>query len=271
MVKASGAVSKLRARAVAPARSGSEGSPTARGAQRALDIFATFARERRPLSISELARTLSIPTSTCHGLVKTLEHCGYLAEIKRARGYYPTSLLLRFASEIARYDPIPAFLGPMLADIREETGETVVLGKRARNKAVYLEVLESSEGLRYIAKVGDVRPFHATAIGKALLSTMSEEERLRVVSQISYEPLTARTLTSAEKLLKSVEEGRQRGWYLCDGEYYIDICAIGVPIDVHGDQYCVIVSGPRDRIHRNLERIGQVLKRVKHRVESGMR
>ena len=35
------------------------------------------------------------------------------------------------------------------------------------------EVLESAEGLRYIAKVGDTRPFHATAIGKALLSTMS--------------------------------------------------------------------------------------------------
>lgn len=246
------------------------GSPTARGAQRALDIFATFARERRPLSISELARLLSIPMSTCHGLVKTLEQCGYLSEIRRARGYYPTSLLLRHAGEIARYDPIPAFLGPLLEAIRAETGETVVLGKRVRNKAVYLDVLESSEGLRYIAKVGDIRPFHATAIGKALLSTMTEDERSRIVSQIAYEPLTARTITSAAKLLKSVEEGRKRGWFLCDGEYYIDICALGVPINVHGDQYCVIVSGPRDRIHRNLERHGQVLKKLKSRIEAGL-
>lgn len=268
MVKASGAVSKIRARGSAPAASrGSESRPTARGAQRALDIFATFARERRPLSISELARMLSIPTSTCHGLVKTLEQCGYLAEIKRTRGYYPTSLLLRFASDIARYDPIPAFMGPLLAEIREETRETVVLGKRVRNKAVYLEVLESAEWLRYIAKVGDTRPLHATAVGKALLSTMSEEERLDIVSRIPYEPLTARTLTSPEKLLKSVEEGRQRGWYLSDGEYHADICAISVPIAVHGDQYCVIVSGPRDRIKRNLEHIGQALKGLKLRVE----
>jgi DNA-binding IclR family transcriptional regulator len=223
------------------------------------------------LSVSELARLLSIPTSTCHGLVKTLEQCGYLSEIRRARGYYPTSLLLRQASEIARFDPIPSFLGPMLTAVREETGETVVLGKRVKNKAVYLEVLESSEGLRYIAKVGDARPFHATAIGKALLSEMTEEERTRIVSQIVYEPLSTRTITSPEKLLKSVEEGRKRGWFLCDGEYYIDICAIAVPIKVHGDQYCVIVSGPRERMYRNLEPHGQVLRRLKALVEGGMR
>ena len=258
-------------RSAAPSRASAEtGSPTARGAQRALDIFATFAREHRPLSISELARLLNIPTSTCHGLVKTLEQCGYLSEIKRARGYYPTGLLLRQAGEIARYDPIPAFLGPLLEAVREETGETVVLGKRVRNRAIYLEVLESSEGLRYIAKVGDVRPFHATAVGKALLSTMSEDERSRVVSQIAYEPLTNRTITSAEKLLKSVEEGRKRGWFMCDGEYYADICALAVPVNVHGDQYCVIVSGPRDRIHRNLDRHGQVLKKLKSRIEAGL-
>lgn len=244
------------------------GSPTARGAQRALDIFAAFARERRPLSISELARTLSIPTSTCHGLVKTLEQGGYLTEIKRARGYYPTSLLLRQATDISRYDPIPSLLGPHLAALRDETGETVVLGKRARNKAVYIEVLECSEGLRYIANVGDTRPFHATAIGKALLSTMPPAECGRIVEQLNYEPLTATTLTSPGQLLESIEEGRQRGWYLCDGEYYLDICALAVPVNVRGEQYCVVVSGPRDRIQRNLDRHGEVLKKLKKTIEA---
>ena len=55
---------------------------TVPAAARTLDIFEVFARERRPLSVSGLAKATNMPLSSCHGLIKTLEARGYLVESK---------------------------------------------------------------------------------------------------------------------------------------------------------------------------------------------
>jgi len=61
--------------------------------------------------------------------------------------------------------------------LRDQTGETVLVGKRLDRQAVYLEVLESPHSIRYSPKVGEFRPLHASASGKALLRLPSGELR----------------------------------------------------------------------------------------------
>lgn len=45
-------------------------------ALRVLEIIETFARERRALSLSELARLLAVPASSCLALIRTLTSLG---------------------------------------------------------------------------------------------------------------------------------------------------------------------------------------------------
>ncbi len=49
-----------------------------RTADRTLEIFSCFARLQTPLTVSEIGRELSLPTSTCYALVKTLVDTGFL-------------------------------------------------------------------------------------------------------------------------------------------------------------------------------------------------
>jgi len=53
-----------------------------------LDLFEVFARKKKPLSLSQLARAIGAPVSSCFGIVRTLEARGYLHEVKArdARG-----------------------------------------------------------------------------------------------------------------------------------------------------------------------------------------
>ena len=44
-----------------------------RTVDRTLEIFEAFAEAKRPLSLSELARMINMPVSSCHGLLRTLQ------------------------------------------------------------------------------------------------------------------------------------------------------------------------------------------------------
>ena len=48
-----------------------------KSALRTLTVFEVFAQQQAPLTLSELARALGIPISSCHGLIATLQNEGY--------------------------------------------------------------------------------------------------------------------------------------------------------------------------------------------------
>ncbi len=127
-------------------------------ALRVLEIIETFARERRALSLSELSRLLSVPASSCLALIRTLTSLGYLYETARRQGYYPTGRLLAMAQQIARHDPVLDRVHGTMNELREATGETIVIGKlHEGQRCVYLDVLESPHAIRYIATAGERR------------------------------------------------------------------------------------------------------------------
>ena len=53
---------------------------------RALEVFQVFARVRKPLRLSELARELNIPVSSCFAIIRALLDNGYLYEMARRGG-----------------------------------------------------------------------------------------------------------------------------------------------------------------------------------------
>ncbi len=57
---------------------------------RTLDLLELFAEEKRPLSLSDIARLLKIPISSCHDVLQAMQARGYLYELAPRAGYYPT-------------------------------------------------------------------------------------------------------------------------------------------------------------------------------------
>src|SRR3546814_17557460 len=111
-------------------------------ALRVIEIIEIFAREAKPLSLSELARHLDAPVSSCLALLRTLTSLAYLYEAGRRQGYYPTGRLLAMSHRISRADPILERVLPSLEELRVTTSEPGVLGTLNRiNSVFYLEVL----------------------------------------------------------------------------------------------------------------------------------
>jgi DNA-binding IclR family transcriptional regulator len=206
--------------------------------------------------------------SSCFGIVRTLEARGYLYEVKARGGYYPTKLLFEHARTIASHDPLAERFVPLLEKLREQTGETVLLAKRLDRQAVYLAVLDGLHSIRYSPKVGEFRPLHASASGKALLGGLAPVLRDELLAGMKLPRVTSRTITSRAALEADLEQARARGWYVTHGETVADLMAVAVPVELNGEIYSVALAGPMQRMEGAQKRQVKLLQELRVTLEN---
>jgi IclR family transcriptional regulator, acetate operon repressor len=228
-------------------------------ADRTLEIFEAFAEAKHPLSLSELARLIDSPISSCHGLLRTLQKSGYMYALDVRRRYYPTRRLFEVGSAIAAHDPIVERLVSILEKLRAETDETVLLGQRQDKHIVYLHVLESSQMIRYAAPVGAIKPLPSTAIGKAFLGEMTDEELAAYLTNLEHVQVTPSTITKTDQLLADIQRSRKRGYFVTRGENIPDVMAIARTCEMDGEMLAIAVAGPIHRLEPKVGTIGEAL------------
>lgn len=237
-----------------------------KAADRTLDLFEAFDQAGRPLNLSELAKAVGIPVSSCHGLVRTLTSRGYLCEVGTQRMHYPTRRLFDLARSILARDPILMKVSTLLGALRDQTGETVVLGKRLDKFVIYLDVQQSDKTIRFSAEVSALRPLHSSALGKALLGALPADKRAELVATLDLSPVTANTVSSVRKLQADISAAQARGWYVTRGESVDDVMAVARPVQLGGETYAVAVAGPLARMapleSRHLKALGKTIDQM---------
>jgi len=221
-------------------------------ASRVLDLFDLFADQRTPMLYSEIAAAMGIPLSSCHGLLKTLVAKGYLYDLGKRSGYYPTQKLLHVAQVICERDPLVTTLWPLLLRLRDQTRETVILAKLADQQVVYLSLSESTQSIRYSHQPGTFKRLHATSSGKALLAVMSSKDRGKLLDKYTHwDSVTANTHASREALEQDIEEGIQRGWQRSHGENIEEVGSLAFGFNVYEQAFALVIAGPLSRIQHN--------------------
>ena len=235
-------------------------------AARTLDVLETFRGARRPLSLSELARLARIPVSTCHALVRTLEQRGFLYYPSQ-REAYPTRKLLELARDLDAHDPIVARLAPTLAALRDATRETVILGMRQGDAALYLLVLDSPHIVRYTAHAGEFKPLHSSSTGKCFLGLMDDDELDAWLRSHALARVTPGTITSARALKRNVQESRASGCYVTRGENVADVMAVAAPVKAGSAQLAIAVAGPLHRMEAQVAKHSERLLATVREIE----
>jgi DNA-binding IclR family transcriptional regulator len=191
-------------------------------ADRTIDLFETFAKAQTPMSLSELARSLNVPPSSCFNLIRALEERGYLYFLRHRGQLYPTRRLYQTAKAIVTGDSLTVRLEPMLQTLRNQTKETIILGKRQGNRVIYLNVIEGPQTIRYIAQVGDLKPLHSSSIGKSILGALDPEELEELLRRLPLNRITDATITERGALLAAIKRGKRLGYFVTAGENVAD-------------------------------------------------
>lgn len=162
----------------------------------------------------------------------------------------------------------------VLEELFEATGYTVCMGALNYRSVVYLHRLYGPErAQRFInqeVRFGSHVPLYCTALGKALLASLSEPWRRRLLSQIDFIPQGPRSYVGPVELLDELATLDNREPVVSDEEYLIGARSIAVCVRrVRDEQPIAIdVTVPADdfTVQELVEQIGPSVRYAAKRI-----
>lgn len=227
-------------------------------------VFEVFAREKRDLSNSDVAKLLSVADSSCSDLLHTLHTLGYLMRTSRTRRFYPTGRLLETARQIAENDPLTRLAEEAVGRLTGQTNESAFFGVLEPLAVRVAATAQSRLPLRYILDVGERVALHASALGKAMLGLLPEEEARARLDAIKRPAVTPNTVVNVEQLMAQLARGREQGWYEAHDEGTAGVTALAVSARLGDRPVAISLAGPTGRIEKHREPYLAALRDVRN-------
>lgn len=219
-----------------------------------------FVRAKKPLSVREIVEEFSWPRSSVFNMVSTMVEHGYLYQPVPRGGYYPTNRWMELARELSESQPLPESVHKLLVELASRTGETLFLAAPEGTSVVFLDVVESTADIRFIANVGQRLPVHVTAAGRAILAQYSPAERAAALKRIKYQPYEKDMFMTSESVEEDIQQSARHGWYVNLGIYAPGVAGIAVPFPFRGRRDAIALGGPVSRIEKHVDSIGELLR-----------
>jgi DNA-binding IclR family transcriptional regulator len=205
-----------------------EPSDLIRSVSRALRVLEAVGATPRGLTVKQIARRCELTVATTYHLVRTLAYEGYIA--RREDGTYIVGMEVadRFLELTAALRG-PASVTDVLRRAAQETGYSHYAGRFMGNRVVLTVVAEGARS-PYLEDLipGFDEGAHATALGKALLATLSTEARQRYLREWGMRPYTAHTLVERDALEADLAAGEKRAMQWELGQYRPNLACAAV-------------------------------------------
>jgi IclR family acetate operon transcriptional repressor len=231
--------------------------------ERVLDLLEYLAHSSGWVRISELSESTGQPVGTIHRLLKTLASRDYVVRDSRTRRYALGPAFRRLASLGLQIPDWSEVATPHLQELVQISGETANLAVLERNQAVYEAQAQPSRMVRMFMELGNRVPLHCTGCGKVLLAYQPESVIANIIAETGLPRYTETTITDPEQLQRELEQIRQQGYALDNGEQEEGVRCVAAPI--FGSQGRVVaavsISGPSSRL--DSKRIPQLLPHLK--------
>lgn len=184
-----------------------------KSAGRVLQILEYFDEIQRPANVVEIAEMLKLPQSSTSALLRSLAILGYLYFDRMARTYVPGCR----AALLGNWVNSPLFMGGVvlqcMEDLREKTGDAVMLAIRNGVWSQYIHVLQATSMARLQLTRGAIRPVAASGTGYALLAALPDAEVKKIVHRINAEArLGKNAAVDTDGLLHALAEVRRQGY-----------------------------------------------------------
>ncbi len=231
---------------------------------RALDILELLATEKNGLGVTEIGTRIGLHKSTVHRLLAALGERGYV-EKNTDFGTYQLGLkVVEISSLHLNSIELKTEAAPFLRKLAAESTQPVHLATFVDGEVIYIEKVQTLNTIRMYSQIGKRVPIHCSAVGKALLIGLSDDEVRKVLQNRELHSYTTNTLTDVESILEQIKGSKVQGWTIDDEEHEENIRCIAAPIyDYRGKVIAAVsTSGPDNVIskERDKEICGYVLE-----------
>lgn len=234
-----------------------------RAVDRVCDIIDLLAEHPSGITLSNLAATVGLPKSSAFRYLAALEARGYVVRSADGVGY-------RLGSPIDGAQPIgPGRLErlvtaarPLMARLTSNDIPVCMLATLDGPGIRYLWVASTLTADPRVPKPGDRGLLHATAVGKAVSSQLSDEAVLALITAAGMPQPTPSTLGSPTGLLRELHRIRGEGFAMSEHERHSDVRGVAVPIG--GETIALGVAARADQLTQ--DRVGGAVRQLRRAV-----
>ncbi|HGP0211136.1 TPA: IclR family transcriptional regulator [Pseudomonas aeruginosa] len=240
---------------------------------RGLELLRCFTPRESLLGNQELAKKTGLPKPTVSRLTHTLTRLGYLRHLPHSGKYQLEVGVMSFGYAMLSNLSIRALARPLMEEMAGYAKAAVAMAARDRLSMVYLDVVHGEANLTMRRQVGSYLSLHRSAIGRACLAAMPEDEREFILGHIRK-----RHPEDWPEVRKGLERAfrdyADYGFCLSLGEWQRDVNAVGVAL--HHESHGLLAfncGGPSFHLKREKleDDIGPRLLHMVHNIEAATR
>ncbi len=201
------------------------------------------------MSASRMAEELRTSRAASHRFLNTLRDLGYVEKNEGGR-FRLTFKALELGMRKLEGFEIRHVAHPFMQEMALNFGETVNLGHWDGTAIVHLYKIDSTEILRLDVGLGAIAPAYCTALGKAVLAFLSEDELNDYFASVALTARSPKTMTTAARLKTEIEKIRRCGYAIDDEELCLGLRCVAAPVfDYRGrPAYALSLSGLTQRM-----------------------
>jgi IclR family acetate operon transcriptional repressor len=215
--------------------------------------------------ISQVARRTGMATSTVHRILQELVDLGWV-RVDGEHEYLLGARVLSLAGQAVDGPTLARIAHPILGQLSEDSGgHATHFAVRSGDEVVYLDKVEGRRAYQMRSRIGLGIPLHTTAIGKALLATLSEDEVRAILVRTGMPKMTSHTITNVDGMLRHLETVRRQGYATDHEENEAHIRCVGAAITDHRGTPIggISVSGLAFEMDEaRVERLAELVKRA---------
>jgi IclR family acetate operon transcriptional repressor len=234
--------------------------------ERSFNTLEQLAAHPEGQTVSTIAATLNMPLSATHRLLAELCRCGYVRQVREQGEYVLTMKLVSLGLGFLSASGVVDVAQPLLDHLAEESGELVRLAVVDGDDLTFVAKAQGARrGLRYDPDMGLSVRLSCSAAGHAWLSTMSDEEALRLVAKQGFgqpKDYGPKAPTTVKALLAYIQTARKRGFSMINEVFAPSMTAMAAPVlSPSGAIGVVTIAGPLVRLtEARMEELSEALR-----------
>jgi DNA-binding IclR family transcriptional regulator len=221
---------------------------TVQSIERAVAILRLLAASSGRMGVGEIARSLDLAKATAHGILRTLQHVGFVEQDTASGRYQLGAALLHLGTSYLDVNELRSRSINWADPLASRSGQAVRIGAVHEHRVLVVHHVFRPDDSFQTLDVGTLLPLHASALGKVLLAYNEAEATL--ILRNHQEVFTRRTIVDPGPLARAIGEVRDRGLGIEVEELTIGEAGVAAPIRGYGGLVvgAIGVSGPVERV-----------------------
>ena len=217
--------------------------------ERAAAILGALGSGTPRLGVTEIAERVGLAKPTVYGLLRTLEKHDLVVQDPDSGKYSLGPGVLQLGNAYLDGSELRARSLLWAESLAQRANEAVWVATLSGSRVIVLHHVFRPDNTVQILEVGAAIPWHACALGHAIVAYLPATASARVMSA-DLAPLTGRTKTSRAALSRALAHVRKNGYAVEDQEATVGDAGVAAPImNRHGSVAGAIgVVGPADRL-----------------------